>query len=266
MGTRKSRHVEDFESPRRKVYVSEFQISRYAVSNAQYAKFVCETGYRTVAEREGWSFVFHLLLQRPQDWIITPQGLPWWRKVEGACWKSPEGPNSDFDGREDHPVVHISWHDAEEYCRWAGLRLPYEAEWEKAATGGLKRCHFPWGNELTPGGRHKMNVWQGEFPRHNSQDDGYLGTSPVNAYDANAYGLFNMSGNVWEWVQDWFSPSTPSTTPVFDPKGPEHGLVRVQKGGSFLCHASYCDRYHVYSRTRNEPSSSSSNTGFRVAW
>lgn len=265
MGARRSSFPDDHDSPRRKTFVSPFLISPRTVTNAEFARFVEATGYRTVAEQEGWSYVFHLLLPDPLDWPQSPPGLPWWRRVDGACWSAPEGPRSTTEGREDHPAVHIAWYDAIAYCRWAGLRLPTEAEWERAARGGHERLKFPWGNALTPDGRFAMNTWQGDFPHSNTEEDGYLGTAPARSFAPNAYGLFNTTGNVWEWVADRFGPRTPGKGPLKNPTGPESGLARVQRGGSYLCHVSYCDRYHVHSRTRNDPDSSTGNAGFRVA-
>ena len=265
MGARTSTYPGDHDSPRRKVRVAPFRIAAHAVSNADYARFTAETGYRTVAEREGWSFVFHLLLDDPGRWTQSPPGLRWWRRVDGACWSAPEGPGSDTAGRETHPAVHICWYDALAYCNWAGLRLPTEAEWERAARGGLARQKFPWGSELTPGGTFAMNTWQGRFPDHNTAGDGFVGTAPVDAFAPNGFGLYNTTGNVWEWVADRFGPRPPGDCPLREPKGPDQGRARVQRGGSYLCHVSYCDRYHVHSRTRNDPDSSTGNAGFRVA-
>lgn len=267
MGARRGRYPADLDSPRRKVRVSPFAISPTAVTNAEFHRFVAATGYRTVAEVEGWSFVFHLLLPRPDDHPESPGGLPWWRKVAGACWSCPEGPGTDLSGREDHPVVHVSWYDAKAYARWSGLRLPREAEWEYAARGGKARLKFPWGNVLTPGGSFAMNTWQGRFPDVNTAEDGHVGTAPVTAYAPNGFGLYNMCGNVWEWVEDRFGhlPAPgPGPKPPTDPAGPQEGYARTQRGGSYLCHDSYCDRYHVHSRTKNDPDSSTGNTGFRV--
>ena len=264
MGARRSRFPADHDSPRRKVRLGPFRIAATACSNADFARFAAATGYRTVAEREGWSSVFHLALPDPQIYPRHPPGLPWWRMVAGATWAAPEGPGSDIAGRMDHPVVHVAWYDALAYCHWAGLALPTEAQWEYAARGGLSHRKFPWGDALHPGGAHAMNVWQGAFPVENTAEDGHALTAPVRAYAPNGFGLFNCCGNVWEWVADWYQDA-PATTPAHDPKGPDHGTGRIQRGGSYLCHDSYCDRYHVHSRTRNDPDASTGHAGFRVA-
>jgi sulfatase modifying factor 1 len=266
MGTRKSTFAADLDSPRRKVKLSPFLMSPVAVSNADFATFVAATGYQTVAEAEGWSYVFHLLLPDAAKYPISPPGLPWWRSVDGASWAAPEGQGSTTQGRQNHPAVHIAWYDALAYCNWAGLTLPTEAQWERAARGGLTHSKFPWGNEKTPSGSYEMNTFQGAFPSHNCAEDGWIGTAPVDAFRPNGFGMFNMTGNVWEWVRDGFGPlPAPDRAPVLDPVGPSYGTARVQRGGSYLCHESYCDRYFVHSRTRNDADSSTGNCGFRVA-
>ncbi|OWU71053.1 serine/threonine protein phosphatase [Marinibacterium profundimaris] len=266
MGTRKSRFPDDLDSPRRKIRVSPFRISPFSVSNADYAAFAKATGYRTVAEREGWSYVFHLFLDDLSAYPDYAGPAPWWRRVDGACWHAPEGPGSDTGDRPDHPATHIAWYDAHAYCRWAGLRLPTDAEWEFAARGGLAHKKFPWGNQMAPNGRFAMNTWQGTFPDVNTAEDGWIGTAPVDAFEPNGFGLYQMTGNVWEWVQDFYGPRPPKgRLPEIDPRGPDSGDARIQRGGSYLCHVSYCDRYHVHSRTRNDPTSSAGHSGFRVA-
>ena len=255
----------DGEGPVRKVTLRPFWIDAEAVTNARFAAFVDATGYETEAERFGNSFVFGGLL--PDDFPETRgvAAAPWWREVPGACWRAPEGPQSDLEARMDHPVVHISWNDANAYGGWAGVRLPTEAEWEYAARGGLDRARYPWGNELTPGGAHMCNIWQGEFPPRNTLDDGFLGTAPADAFPANGYGLRNVAGNTWEWCADWFSPSFHASGPRENPTGPPGGETKVIRGGSYLCHASYCNRYRVAARSSNTANSTTGHMGFRCA-
>jgi formylglycine-generating enzyme required for sulfatase activity len=256
----------DGEGPQRKVGLSEFSISCYAVTNAQFADFVRDTGYLTDAERFGWSFVFDgLIAAGALEGIETRAAeTPWWVPVPRAYWAQPEGPHSSVLERPHHPVVHVSWNDASAYCRWAHARLPTEAEWECAARGGLGGALYPWGNELMPDGEHRCNIWQGSFPDRNTADDGYAGTAPVDAYPSNGYGIYNMAGNVWEWCQDFFSPAYHRTTAAKDPLQTQPSAARSMRGGSFLCHDSYCNRYRVAARSSNTPDSSSSNIGFRV--
>jgi formylglycine-generating enzyme required for sulfatase activity len=254
----------DGEGPVHRVRLSPFQIDPHAVTNDRFAAFAEATGHVTDAERYRWSFVFGGLL--PDDFEDT-RGVahaPWWRQVLGAQWRHPEGPQSDLDGRGDHPVVHVSWNDAQAFCAWSGTRLPSEAEWEYAARGGTAGQHFPWGHELEPGGQHRMNVFQGTFPNENTRADGYAGTAPVDSFPPNGYGLHNLTGNVWEWCADWFDPGYYAVSPVDDPPGPKTGTHRVMRGGSYLCHASYCNRYRVDARSANAPDSSTGNLGFRV--
>jgi formylglycine-generating enzyme len=255
----------DGEGPVHDVRLRPFSIDPVAVTNARFAAFVEATGHVTDAERYGWSFVFGGLL--PDDFPET-RGVahaPWWREVPEAAWNHPEGPQSNLDGRDRHPVVHVSWNDAAAFCAWSGARLPTEAEWEYAARGGLEQHHFPWGDELEPGGEHRMNVFQGRFPGENTCADGYAGTAPVDAYPPNGYGLRNMTGNVWEWCADWFAAEYYAASPADDPDGPAAGTHRVMRGGSYLCHPSYCNRYRVDARSASAPDSSTGNVGFRVA-
>ncbi|MEM1107888.1 MAG: formylglycine-generating enzyme family protein [Planctomycetota bacterium] len=284
---------DDGEGPVREVTLRPFWIDRACVTNSDFAAFVSATGYTTEAERFGWSFVFHLhlppkVVDRLRQASSVPQ-TPWWIAVPGAKWDRPFGERSSVKQLADHPVVHISWNDAVAYAEWAGKRLPTEAEWEYAARGGKAQTLYPWGDALEPRGQHRCNVWQGKFPSRNTADDGYVGTAPVNAYAPNGFGLYNTAGNVWEWTNDWFSPTwhAPATEETRDnPIGPQpiddggdacceksanppqdasgqRLTHKVQKGGSYLCHRSYCNRYRLGARTGNTPDSATTNNGFR---
>lgn len=263
------RNPGDGEGPVRLVRLAPYLIDATAVTNRQFAAFVKATGYVTDAERFGWSYVFHLFVgreQRPHVMDATVPGAPWWLGVNGATWKAPEGPGADVARRPQHPVVHVSWRDAHAYATWAGKRLATEAEWEMAARGGLEQARFAWGEELAPKGRWRCNIWQGRFPSVNTTEDGHAGTAPVKSFAPNGFGLYEVAGNVWEWTADWWSTSwhaedRPETR--IDPRGPTEGEARVMKGGSYLCHESYCNRYRVAARTANTPDSSTGNTGFR---
>jgi formylglycine-generating enzyme required for sulfatase activity len=284
---------DDFEDARpvHRVHVDGFWMDRTEVTNQQFARFVEATGYQTVAERtpRPQDFPPHLRAELKPDLMVPgaqvfsppatcPPGADcsdcsrWWKYVPGACWKHPEGPGSTLAGRADHPAVHIAWVDAVAYAEWAGKRLPTEAEWERAARGGLERQPFYWGDELTPGGKWMANIWQGRFPVENTKADGHYGTAPVGSYPPNGYGLFDMSGNVWEWCSDWYRPGYEPAGPVTrNPQGPESSIdpdgrgepKRVQRGGSFLCSDTYCVRYRAGARGQGEPRTGLAHTGFR---
>lgn len=272
--------------PLHPVVVDAFWMDATPVTNRQFAAFVKASGYVTLAERplkpEEFPGVPPSELQ-PGSIVFSPPDRDvslrdpsaWWRYVKGASWRHPEGPKSDLRGREDHPVVHVAFEDALAYAKWAGKRLPTEAEFEFAARGGLDRKPFSWGDELRPGGHWAANVWQGRFPSSDSGEDGYRSTSPVRAFPANGFGLFDMGGNVWQWTADWYRPETyrllaeagvannPQGPPdSFDPQEPG-AKKRVQRGGSYLCSDRYCQRYFVGSRGKGEVSSGGSNLGFR---
>jgi sulfatase modifying factor 1 len=255
----------DGEGPVRPVSVAAFAIDTYSVTNADFGEFIKATGYRTEAEVFGWSFVFwaHLPEDRFEELVEdTVAAAPWWCKVQGAKWDAPEGPGSGVAERMRHPVVHVSWNDSAAYAAWAGKTLPTEAQWEYAARGGLEQKLYSWGDELTPGGEHRCNIWQGKFPTEDTAEDGFAGSCPVDSFPANGYGVSSVTGNVWEWCGDWFGTEFGAELAV-DPSGSASGAAKVMKGGSFLCHASYCNRYRVAARTSNTPDSSASNIGFR---
>ncbi len=265
MGTNTPGIPDDGESPLRKKQIKPFRISITTITNAEFAGFVRETGYVTEAERIGWSFVFWS--EVPES-IGATQGVPnleWWRRVDGACWFAPRGPGSEEDCLPDYPVVHVSWHDAMDFAKWAGGTLPNEAQWEHAARGGLGDVPYPWGHEepndtdFTP-----CNIWQGKFPDNNTGLDGFVSTAPARSFEPNGYGLFNMSGNVWEWTSDSYRIRSLKKSVKARLKDME-GFMLL-KGGSYLCHRSFCFRYRIAARSGNAPDGATTHQGFRVVW
>ncbi|MBO9668733.1 MAG: formylglycine-generating enzyme family protein [Bdellovibrio sp.] len=275
--------------PVHKVHVDGFWMDQYLVTNRDFTEFVNDTGYVTVAERsldpkeypdlprellEPGAIIFSPSQQSGTDLGVTES--PWWRWQKGANWQHPEGPQSDLRGRELFPVIHVSYSDAEAYAQWRGKRLPTEAEWEFAARGGLEKQPYTWGREFQPQGRFMANTWQGHFPYNNSGEDGFTGLSPVGSFPPNGYGLYDMTGNVWQWVSDWYRPnyyrqlSRKSVT--MNPQGPqasydphEPGVKkRVQKGGSYLCTDVYCSRLNPGARRKGDIWSGSPQVGFRL--
>ena len=266
----------DGETPVHPVTVSVFEIDATSVTNDAFARFVAATGYRTEAEVFGDSAVFHLALDADAaDVLGQPPQTPWWFGVRGADWRHPGGPRSSIEGAGDHPVVHVSWNDAQAYCDWAGRALPTEAQWEAASRGGLEQARYPWGDDLGAadgdGQPWRVNIFQGTFPTENTTDDGFLTTAPVRSFEPNGYGVWQTVGNVWEWCADVFDVGTyardAATGTVIDPSGPAvdaPDAPRVMRGGSYMCHDSYCNRYRNAARSQNTPDSSMGNAGFRT--
>ena len=253
----------DGELPVHRIELEQFSIDATSVTNADFARFAEDTGFRTEAETFGFSAVFHLALRADKaDVIGSPAATPWWLGVRGADWSHPGGAQSALEGLSDHPVVHISWNDALAYCQWAGRALPTEAQWECASRGGLESARYPWGDVL--GENWACNIWQGTFPTINTEADGWLTTAPVRSYEPNGYGLWQTVGNVWEWCADWWDPNYYQHSPRREPPGPESGEVKVLRGGSYLCHDSYCNRYRNSARSSNSSDSSMGNAGFRT--
>jgi formylglycine-generating enzyme len=285
------------ERPTHQVHINSFWIDEHDVTNAEFAKFVLATGYKTTAEQPvNWDELKKQVppgTPKPSDdklqpgsMVFTPSDGPvdlnnmanWWRWAPGASWQHPEGPGSDLKSHENHPVVQISWDDAEAYAKWTGKRLPTEAEWEFAARGGLDGKRYPWGNEFQPKGKFMANTWTGEFPYKNTAEDGYVGTSPVKTFPKNGLGLYDMGGNVWNWCSDWYRPD--AYTKVVDapccsnPTGPAECWIppqggetneHVVKGGSFLCSPSYCESYRPSARRGQPADTGMSHIGFRCA-
>ena len=282
------------EYPKHNVQVDSFWMDIHEVTNAQFVSFIEATNYVTTAEKSvEWDEIKKELppgTPRPTDSQLAPASLVfvasenklpldnvslWWRWQQGANWRQPEGPGSNIIGKENHPVVHVSWFDAVEYCNWAGKRLPTEAEWEYASRGGLQNKAYSWGDENLSDGKPRANTWEGNFPYQNNQRDGYYLSAPVRNYASNGYGLYDMSGNVWEWCADWYHENyykTLTNKTAINPKGPETSYdsnepytnKRVTRGGSFLCHKSYCSGYRNSMRMKTTPDTGSIHTGFRA--
>ena len=263
------------EAPAHDITVAGFWMDRCAVTNAQFARFVRATNHVTLAERrpdpEAYPGAPRERLVAGSSVFVAPRHrvdlrdqYAWWTWVPGASWKHPQGPGTSTKRLADHPVVHIAYEDAEAYARWAGKELPTEAEWERAARGGLEGATYAWGDELTPDGRHMANVWQGEFPVVNLELDGYAGTAPVGAFPANGYALHEMTGNVWEWTSDLYRDhDEPAPSCCTAHRAPHDIPRRVMKGGSHLCAANYCQRYRPAARMAQPVDTSTSHLGFR---
>lgn len=258
VGTNEPIFIADKESPEREVTVDQFYIDKYEVSNEEFQKFVEATNYVTEAETFGDSFVHKIFLtpevqKEYEDFRVLQ--APWWYKIKGADWRHPEGAGSSIESRMNHPVIQVSWNDANAFCKWKNKRLPSEVEFEIACRGGKRNRLFAWGNKMMPNNKHMMNIWQGEFPDSNTAEDGYIGTCPVDQFRQNDYDVYNIVGNAWEWVSDLWDVS----------KSKSENPERVKKGGSYLCHKSYCYRYRCAARSQNTQDSSAGNLSFRCA-
>lgn len=281
------------EYPKHKVQISPFYMDVGVVTNAQFREFVEATGYLTTAEKKpDWEelkktmppgtpmpddsllFAASLIFKPTKYPVSLHDPTQWWHWQKGADWQHPEGPGSNIDDKDNYPVVHVSWYDAQAYCTWAGKRLPTEAEWEYAARGGLKNNIYPWGNEPISQGMPKANSWEGHFPYYNTSKDGYEGLAPKKVFAPNGYGLYEMAGNVWEWCSDWYKDDYYEQLAkriATDPEGPDHSFdhydpynpKRVMRGGSFLCNDAYCSGYRVARRMKSSPDTGLSHTGFR---
>lgn len=288
-----NRQAASDEYPKHKVKVKDFWMDETEVTNAQFQAFVKATGYISTAEQApDWEDLNKQLppgTSKPHDSLLVAASLvftppakltqlldasQWWSWTKGANWRQPLGPGSNLSGKENYPVVHVSWNDANAYAKWAGKRFPTEAEWEYAARGGLTNKPFSWGLEDVESGKAKANTWQGHFPDFDSGNDGFKGLAPVKSFSPNGYGLYDMAGNVWEWCGDWYRTDYYEQAKgnlSLNPEGPFAGYdldeptvpKRVVRGGSFLCHASYCSNYRVSARMKTSPDSGMAHTGFR---
>ncbi len=281
------------EQPPHLVRLDGFWMDAHEVTNEQFMQFVDATGYVTTAEKPPEIIgvkpgspkataeilpefnkpgsICHRRGFSPDDYDPSLGAYSWWAYVPGANWRHPEGPDSTIEDRMNHPVVHVSWFDAAAYCDWVGKKLPTEAQWEYAARGGLVQKIYPWGDDRNPGGKWLNNIWQGEFPVKNTGEDGFPTTAPVMSFPPNGYGLYDMSGNVWEWCRDYYRPDYYARSPRRNPPGPDDCfdpqepdiIKRVQRGGSFMCSDSYCVGYRVSARMKGQVDSGAFHTGFR---